>query len=252
MMIKELKRNEVIFIGWSGDAEIADLLTGITYTIRGSVSAGYDHSDFQTKTPADTEKLRMAAGGNWNWIPRSVELRLKGHRIAAAIHSYPHSIPTASPADNIVNPALTRANERDANGRWRIGSHFCLHYEDTLDIRRRTRNDNSSWTRQMNAAIHEAVRLGQGFTPGTEITPAPDHQQPQNNHRPVTRRGSVGDHVRLLQETLNNAIGAGLDVDGIFGPLTEAAVRSFQGVHARPVDGIVGPITWAALEGWMF
>lgn len=42
-------------------------------------------------------------------------------------------------------------------------------------------------------------------------------------------------------------------VDGVFGPVTEAAVRVFQtymndeGGIPMPSDGIVGPLTWAAL-----
>jgi peptidoglycan hydrolase-like protein with peptidoglycan-binding domain len=36
-------------------------------------------------------------------------------------------------------------------------------------------------------------------------------------------------------------------IDGIFGPQTEQAVRSFQQGAGLGVDGIVGPRTWAAL-----
>ena len=36
-------------------------------------------------------------------------------------------------------------------------------------------------------------------------------------------------------------------MDGIFGPKTEAAVKSFQRGKGLTVDGIVGPRTWAAL-----
>jgi peptidoglycan hydrolase-like protein with peptidoglycan-binding domain len=38
-----------------------------------------------------------------------------------------------------------------------------------------------------------------------------------------------------------------LDVDGIFGPKTEAAVRGFQQNDNLSVDGIVGRQTWTAL-----
>jgi peptidoglycan hydrolase-like protein with peptidoglycan-binding domain len=48
----------------------------------------------------------------------------------------------------------------------------------------------------------------------------------------------------------------GLNVDGIFGPQTDSAVRGFQGalaldIPAVTVDGIVGPITWQALVSGM-
>ena len=55
------------------------------------------------------------------------------------------------------------------------------------------------------------------------------------------RKGSRGSEVATLQRMLN------LIADGIFGPLTDEAVREFQKSHSLVVDGIVGPKTWAAL-----
>lgn len=52
--------------------------------------------------------------------------------------------------------------------------------------------------------------------------------------------------VRSLQYLLD-AHGARLSVDGIFGPLTRAAVVSFQSSRHLTVDGTVGPQTWGAL-----
>ena len=52
--------------------------------------------------------------------------------------------------------------------------------------------------------------------------------------------------VRSAQYLLN-AHGAHLAVDGVFGPLTEAAVLSFQATHGLVVDGIIGSQTWSAL-----
>jgi hypothetical protein len=63
---------------------------------------------------------------------------------------------------------------------------------------------------------------------------------------PLLRRGAHGDAVRRLQQRLNGA-GARLAVDGIFGPRTEQAVRSFQQARHLIVDGVVGPQTWGSL-----
>ena len=52
-----------------------------------------------------------------------------------------------------------------------------------------------------------------------------------------------GSNVKRLQEILNMD-----DVDGIFGPLTEQAVMTFQLNAGLVIDGIVGPKTWAALR----
>ena len=50
-----------------------------------------------------------------------------------------------------------------------------------------------------------------------------------------------------VQRALRRTPNLGLVVDGIFGPLTEAAVEEFQQGASLPVDGIVGPQTWNAL-----
>ncbi len=67
------------------------------------------------------------------------------------------------------------------------------------------------------------------------------------------RLGSRGPFVTVIQTELNRisqnypAIPKIPKADGIFGPLTEAAVRKFQEVFDLDVDGIVGKATWYAL-----
>jgi peptidoglycan hydrolase-like protein with peptidoglycan-binding domain len=70
-------------------------------------------------------------------------------------------------------------------------------------------------------------------------------------------KGSTGDAVRGVQEefhwrNLSGDEGTGLQVDGVFGPKTDAAVRAFQVVVVTLVDGIVGPVTWQALISGMY
>lgn len=60
--------------------------------------------------------------------------------------------------------------------------------------------------------------------------------------RPTLRRGSRGALVARLQALLD------LPADGIFGPQTEAGVRSLQRASGLVPDGIVGPNTWSALD----
>lgn len=64
----------------------------------------------------------------------------------------------------------------------------------------------------------------------------------------TTRNGSSGDAVRATQVLLNKH-GYGLDVDGQFGPRTEAAVESFQSSAGLTADGVVDAETWRELAG---
>jgi peptidoglycan hydrolase-like protein with peptidoglycan-binding domain len=71
----------------------------------------------------------------------------------------------------------------------------------------------------------------------------------------TVRQGSTGSAVRAVQDQVNfrnNRNGHTLNVDGIFGAKTTAAVKAFQKgmateIRGFPVDGIVGPQTWQAL-----
>lgn len=71
-------------------------------------------------------------------------------------------------------------------------------------------------------------------------------QTNKNNPLPypgkLLKVGSRGDDVKRVQAKLG-----GLDVDGIFGPLTLKSVKAFQKKNKLDVDGIVGPLTWGKL-----
>lgn len=58
----------------------------------------------------------------------------------------------------------------------------------------------------------------------------------------VLKKGSRGNDVKTLQRLLH------LYEDGIFGKLTEEAVKEFQSAHGLVADGIVGQKTWEALQ----
>ena len=64
------------------------------------------------------------------------------------------------------------------------------------------------------------------------------------------KQGDTGPEVRAVQYLLRNKFGdKTVNVDGIFGPLTDAGVKNFQTSKGLSVDGIVGPKTWEKLIG---
>ncbi len=65
--------------------------------------------------------------------------------------------------------------------------------------------------------------------------------------RPL-QSGSKGDDVKALQKLLNDQ-GYELEVDGVFGRGTLAAVRAFQKANDLEVDGVAGTATQEALGG---
>ena len=87
-----------------------------------------------------------------------------------------------------------------------------------------------------------AVGIAAGVASAGTATPTPEPAT-TTEHVIVLSYGSEGRQVQLLQQALGS-----IKVDGIFGPETEAAVRSFQSSHGLTVDGIVGPLTSAALR----
>ena len=64
------------------------------------------------------------------------------------------------------------------------------------------------------------------------------------NNPIICQAGDLGAVVRVVQKILH------VKSDGIFGMLTEEAVKDFQIAHLLKVDGIVGFATWRKLLGY--
>lgn len=75
---------------------------------------------------------------------------------------------------------------------------------------------------------------------GTGSTPAPTDGR--------LAQGATGPQVQELQQLLQTLGYYRGNIGGNFGPLTDAAVRSFQRDHGLAVDGWAGPQTMAALQ----
>ncbi|HEY9888591.1 MAG TPA: S8 family serine peptidase, partial [Candidatus Obscuribacterales bacterium] len=97
-----------------------------------------------------------------------------------------------------------------------------------------------------------AVRAGQTlspspFSPETEATMIADTGYDSAVALTETVDRRTADYGRWLQQALNQAGGAQLQVDGIIGPRTRRSLRQFQQQQGLVVDGIPGPRTEAAL-----
>ena len=76
-----------------------------------------------------------------------------------------------------------------------------------------------------------------------------DPKSPSADGLPDLRADDEGELVRVLQRSLNTHAARDqlLDVDGVFGPQTEGAVKRFQGRHGLPVTGRMDRRTWEQL-----
>ncbi|HEX8206081.1 MAG TPA: peptidoglycan DD-metalloendopeptidase family protein [Solirubrobacteraceae bacterium] len=80
-----------------------------------------------------------------------------------------------------------------------------------------------------------------GAQTSSGVSGAVDPGPSETASRALLQRGSVGDAVAQVQARI------GVDDDGIFGPITERAVRRFQAAHGLAPTGVVDAATWAAI-----
>jgi len=86
-----------------------------------------------------------------------------------------------------------------------------------------------------------AAILG-GTAPQPVLIPKSEPTAPGKTPRATLRRGATGALVSTLQQLV------GAKVDGSFGAITEACVRTAQREKGLVPDGIVGPKTWQVLD----
>jgi peptidoglycan hydrolase-like protein with peptidoglycan-binding domain len=91
------------------------------------------------------------------------------------------------------------------------------------------------------AAAPAAGLLESSGSPSLAFAAGSPEPATSTRHYITLRAGSEGRQVRLLQQAL------GLQVDGIYGPETEAAVRRFQASRGLTADGVFGATTSRAL-----
>ena len=102
---------------------------------------------------------------------------------------------------------------------------------------------NSTGADTVTSATSEAATPA---APAAPVKAAPAKAVKSGNVSQLLALGSYGEAVKLVQTMLNDN-GFKLKVDGIFGPKTEAAVKSYQAKNSLKADGIIGPKTLAVL-----
>ena len=113
----------------------------------------------------------------------------------------------------------------------------------------------SQWgSQELAQRGQNSTQILRSYYGDVEIVPdAPIRGSQQSYPGTPLRPGSRGPYVTVIQTELNRisrnypAIPRIPEVDGIFGPRTEAAVRKFQEIFDLDVDGVVGKATWYAL-----
>ena len=183
----------------------------------------------------DAEGKRYTIGEN----PPNVVLR-RGSR-GADVRQLQFLLNVISQFNDAVPPVIEDANfdQRDENAVMDFQRAFGLPPDGIVGP--------ATW--QQLYAVYRGIRETRPPT----VTP-PTVTPPSTPPFPgmLLRVGSRGDEVRLVQTWLNGVRQnlpdiPELQVDGIFGPITESAVIAFQRAAGLNPDGIVGPITWGEL-----
>ena len=100
------------------------------------------------------------------------------------------------------------------------------------------------------------LTMALGITFSTAFASAGGFHHPDSwDKNSILRKDTLGVEVRNMQYILNvmgfYTDSAVVDVDGIFGPKTEAGVRKYQKENNLKVDGVVGPRTWDSFSHYI-
>lgn len=115
-------------------------------------------------------------------------------------------------------------------------------YADSGDIKTMTKRINGGYIGLEDRIHHykEAMEM-LGHEGGDHDSDVGEDDHADAENYGVLRKGMRGEGVRVMQEAL------GIGADGIFGPGTERALKTWQAAHGLTADGICGPATFAKL-----
>ena len=93
-----------------------------------------------------------------------------------------------------------------------------------------------------------AVRDDRDLGPGAVVGPSTWSSLLSEGRAKVLKYGAAGERTRQLQRALNAAVGARLEVTGVYEGATTAAVAAYQDRVGAPETGVVTARTWAQLR----
>jgi putative chitinase len=163
------------------------------------------------------------SGDGWLWRGRGV-VQLTGRDNYTSFSGY-----VRKPLDKIIG-YLEQKDGALESACWFWNTNNINKYADNQDIKGATKRINGGYNGLSDREhhYHRAMSILDGS------------YKPQK--APVLLKvGSTGPEVAKVQEVL------GLDADGIFGLMTEGAVKAWQDENKLTADGIVGPKTYAAM-----
>ncbi len=160
-----------------------------------------------------------------------------------------------NPAPAPAAPSAINASDASSMPILRIGARG----EAVADLQRRLQAVGFSpgpidgWFGPQTQAAVRAFQQSRGITVDGWVGPQTWDQLLNTGTAPAPTdgrlvRGASGPAVQELQQLLQSAGYYHGNIGGNFGPLTDAAVRSFQRDHGLTVDGWAGPQTMAALR----
>jgi hypothetical protein len=121
-------------------------------------------------------------------------------------------------------------------------------YAESIGIRRIGLYEGEQEGEFVHIGSHTNKRFWLGHA-GTNVNTFADEQDKTFTLTlPVLKRGQKGEQIKALQAHL---VGYGyeIDVDGSFGPVTEAVLKDYQKKYGLTIDGRVGPQTRKRMLG---
>lgn len=148
--------------------------------------------------------------------------------------------------DAVNNPDLVSEDKKVAlmSAIWFWNKNGLNKYADSDDIKTMTKRINGGYIGLEDRIHHWKVALAaMGEMHAQTIDTHESYVETDVSDIGVLRKGMSGEGVRTLQKAL------GIGADGVFGPGTEKALKTWQHENGLVVDGIAGPKTLEALLG---